>query len=193
MAADRGQGPAHTDSVDQSLLACHAVRYRYGRYHIYDAAWRPRLSNRLRLREPSPGSALQRWRQGRIRSRGRVRRSVLLAADEGVELTSAPRKYLSETMRAARHRPLRSGYRSLRLRSRIREPVLACPGTVRSRIENVPLAVRREMQPSAPVLGRVGSRRYPLLGPHGAAASRRDTKPPRLGDARGLFARSEQL
>ena len=56
-------------------------------------------------------------------------------------------------------------------------------------LRGLPLAVPRQVEPGALLLGQLRSRGDALLGPHGAAASGRRPEPPRLGDARGLLAR----
>ena len=61
------------------------------------------------------------------------------------------------------------------------------------RLQAVPRAVHRQVQPGAPVLGRSRPRGHPVLRTASARASRWRPESARLGRARGVLTRGEQL
>ena len=73
------------------------------------------------------------------------------------------------------------------------QPLLARAGAGRPRVQAVPRALHRQVQPGAFLLGRARPRGDALLRTAGAAASRRRAEPAGLGGARGLLARGQQL
>ena len=74
-----------------------------------------------------------------------------------------------------------------------RATVLAPIGAGRSRDERVSRPLPRQVQPRAFLLGQLRSRGDALFRPHRAAAHQPQPQSRRLGDARGLFARGQQL
>ncbi len=88
--------------------------------------------------------------------------------------------------------PLRSRRRRAPLRPRRRHPLLARARADRPRLQGVPRALHRQVQPRALLLGKLRSRRHALLGSRGTAASGRRAELPRLGGARGVLARGQQ-
>ena len=73
------------------------------------------------------------------------------------------------------------------------QPVLARARAERPGVQALSLGLPRQVQPSAPLLGRARSRRHAILRPPGAAASWWHSQPSRSRHARGLLARSQQL
>ena len=61
------------------------------------------------------------------------------------------------------------------------------------RAQRLPLAIRRQSEPGPFLLGQLRPRGHALFRPACAAASGRGAQYGKLGDARSLFARSEQL
>jgi hypothetical protein len=95
--------------------------------------------------------------------------------------------------RDSRPYPVRPRRGALRLRSRVRQSLLADSRPGRSCVQRVSVAVHRQEQPRALLLGLGGSRRHALFGASRAAASRRRSRIARQDHARGLLARSGEL
>src|SRR5580692_5406084 len=72
-------------------------------------------------------------------------------------------------------------------------PVLANACAGQSSLHFVPLAIPRQGEPGALLLGQLRPRGHALLGAHGAAAPQRFAQSRSLGDAGSLLARSQQL
>ena len=95
--------------------------------------------------------------------------------------------------RSAGRHPVRAGHGARLLRWRGRQPVLAHAAAGRAGVQRIPLRLHRQVQSGAPVLGRPRPGGDAVFGRRGADASGRHPELPRLGHARGVLARSEQL
>ena len=89
--------------------------------------------------------------------------------------------------------PFEQDHEHATLRCGARDPLLAGAGAGRPGVQGVPRALHRQGQPGALLLGQLRPGGHPLLGPARAAPPGRRAEPARLGGARGVLARGEQL
>ena len=85
-----------------------------------------------------------------------------------------------------------SGSADLPLRPRLGESIFSGAPAGGPIAQGIPRAVHRQGQPGAFLLGSLRSGGHAVFGPPGAAASGRHSARRRSGDARGVFAGSEQ-
>ena len=98
-----------------------------------------------------------------------------------------------QTQRDPERHSIRSRRSSRRLRPRVRQPLLAGAFAKRPYLQNIPRALRRQVQPGALLLGRTRLGCHPILRPARSAASRRRSQSSGSSRARGLLARGQQL
>ncbi len=103
------------------------------------------------------------------------------------------RAHYPQAVGARRSDPLRRGRGASIVRRRVRAPILAGARPGRSGVQDLSHALHRQGEPGALLLGRRRSRRDALLRPACAGASGRHSQSAGFGDARGVFARGQQL
>ena len=167
-------------------------------HRIDDVADRQRIRGRFRSTSTSFDHRLMiqtsDGRDGGVCTRADVGRNVLRAVDEASSKNSDfvcrihPRPNEVEN-------PIRfdDDRRAPFLRRGVRKSILARAGAGRSRFQSVSSSLHRQVQSGAFVLGRARPGGHPVFRPARADASRRHSQLARLGDARSVFARSEQL
>ena len=194
--AGRGQDPYGRDALGQPFLARDALRDGARPHDVADSARRADLPDRLRLHRPPAR---------------RSRRATAPCAPLPLAAALGRRLLPRGDGRAARARASRCRSRRRRTRWRTRSPSsedrahasydagAAPPASGGSLVQadrvfkRVPRPLHRQVQPGALLLGQLRPRGHALLGAPGAAPSRRRAELARLGHARGLLARGQQL
>jgi hypothetical protein len=179
--------------LGQSLVERHALRHVARAHHLAHRRWHAHVRNRLRFRRSPPADRDQR-RRDRAHRFGRDVGGGFPCRGHGS--AAAPRHrcaHLDDAERDRERRSLRAGSRPCALRSRHGAAVLAGPGPVGPRAQDLPVPLHRQGQSRPFLLGEFRPRGDALLRPHGAASRRCHAQRGELGHGRGLFARGQQL